>query len=86
MALMDIITDEMIEEAIYSIQSKSFTTLHVIDSLTKSYPMIIDELQQSSGYSWRSIVGRRTRKHSVMTQKFDKVSPAEESPARWRKR
>lgn len=86
MAIMDIITNDMVERAVNSIPTKNFNTLHVIEKLIELEFGAVEELKNWSSRNWRSSIGKAIKRFSVETNKIDQISPSDESPARWRKR
>ncbi|GAB1350043.1 hypothetical protein MASR1M107_22580 [Ignavibacteriales bacterium] len=86
MAIMDIITDEMVERAVNSIPTKNFNTLHFIEKLIELEFEAVDEVKNWSSRNWRGLIGKALKRYSVETNKIDQISPSDESPARWRKR
>ena len=85
MALHDDIPNSVIEKGINSIQRDAFTTLTIVDYLVKNETQMIDDLKGWSPRNWRSVVGKAIKRYSVETNKIKQVSPADESPARWKK-
>lgn len=86
MAIIDIIDNNMLERAIDSIPGRIFNTLQVAEILYKSENDTVEELINRSSYPWKGFIGRALKRYSVETNKIDHISPADESPARWKKR
>jgi len=85
MALHDDISDLVIEKGINFIERDAFTTLTIVDYLVEKEPQLINDLKGWSPRNWRSVVGKAIKRYSVKTKKIKQVSPADESPARWKK-
>jgi hypothetical protein len=85
MALHDDISDAVIEDCISSFERNAFTTLTIVEYLVKNQPNLIEDLKGWSPRNWRSVVGKAIKRYSVHTNKIRQVSPANESPARWKK-
>ncbi len=86
MAIMDIITDQIIEEVVNLLPERIFTTLHFIEKLEHLYFELVEEGRNKAPDSWRGLIGKRLKKFATNTHKIDQISPPDESPARWRKR
>lgn len=86
MAIMDVITNKMIDNAINAISSKTFTTLHVLEVLIDQENEAVGEVRTWSSRNWKALIGKAIKRFATETSKIDQVSPPQESPARWRKR
>lgn len=86
MAIIDIIPNDMLEKAIYSIPGKIFNTWQVAEILSESEKDTVEELTNRSSYPWRGFIGRALKRYSVQTHNIDQMSSPDESPARWKKR
>jgi hypothetical protein len=86
MAITDTITNQMIENAINTISGKTFNTLHVLEILIDQENEAVGEVRIWSSRNWRALIGKAIKRFAVETNKIDQISPASESPARWRKR
>ncbi len=86
MAIMDVITNKMIDNAINAISSKTFTTLHVLEVLIDQENEAVGEVRIWSSRNWKALIGKAIKRFATETGKIDQVSPPAESPARWRKR
>lgn len=85
MAIHDDISNSVIEKAIASVQGNAFTTFTIVSFLEKNEAVLVDDLKGWSPRNWKSVVGKKLKKYSVETNKIKQVSPANESPARWKK-
>lgn len=86
MAIMDIISDQTIVEISKILPERTFTTLHFIEKLEGFYIALVEEGRNKAPKSWKKLIGKRLRKFATTTHLIDKISPPDESPARWRKR
>jgi hypothetical protein len=86
MAIMDTITNQMIEKAINTISGKTFNTLHVLEILIDQENKAVGEVRIWSSRNWRALIGKAIKRYAVETNKIDQISPPDESPARWKKR
>lgn len=61
MAIMDVITNNMIENAINAISSKTFSTLHVLEVLIDQENEAVGELRTWSSRNWKALIGELSR-------------------------
>jgi len=59
--------------------------LGVIVELERNYPNDVERIKSSSARNWRSVIGMAIKRFSVQTNIIKKISPSDESPARWEK-
>lgn len=85
MAISDDISNQVIENAINRLGRNSFNTFHLIEELEKQEVELISDIKSWSERNWRSIIGKAIKRYSVQTNKINQVSPASETPARWKK-
>lgn len=85
MALHHEISNEALQKCISNISSNYFTTLKVVDELSKQYPESVDKVKSFSERNWRAVIGKAVKRFSVETIRIKQISPSDESPARWEK-
>lgn len=85
MAISDDISNQVIEEAIKLLGRDSFTTFNLITILEQNYGELVSDIKNWSERNWRAIIGKAIKRYSVETNKIRQVSPASETPARWKK-
>lgn len=85
MAISDDITNQVIESAIQQLGRNGFTTFHLIEVLEKNETELISDIKSWSERNWRAIIGKAIKRYSIETGAIKQVSPANETPARWKK-
>ena len=85
MSLNNLITNEMLLNAIRQIPDYEFDTFDVVDVLEKSQPLIIDKIRKKSPGQYKSIVGKALIRFSSETRFITRVLRGKYSPLKWHK-
>jgi hypothetical protein len=86
MAKRDILTNEMIRNAVTKVVTNSFTTIELIEILEDIEPIIISKLKSKIRRNWRAEIGKAISRYEVETNKINKKLPPSKKQARWEKK